>query len=231
MSLKEGHNLEWVFQLAVQKLIATTEYIGSDPYQTLAVLGQRFCLDLCFGHRDVTRFVETSVASHLRVCITTTENGIWRYTTYPSEPFLSCAAAHLLHEDSRSLPQTLTYRLNNGMIETVTHGELVSRLFWLIAKDLFVIHQKGSRDSYDRSAADFNTELYHCSMIPVVDFFEFVFGEDFWSRCAGPEAKQAFKDAYVNFSHWVSMESDIRQTDSTENQLRQVTVNFFRDSH
>ena len=40
------------------------------------------------------------MTSHLRVCIKTTEDRLWSYTTYPSEPILSCAAASLLYVKS-----------------------------------------------------------------------------------------------------------------------------------
>ncbi|KAG8218115.1 hypothetical protein J3R82DRAFT_3637, partial [Butyriboletus roseoflavus] len=87
---------EQMFNLATQKLSGTSQYDATDSRQALAVLAQRFGLDICFGHQDAVHYVETSVASHLRVCITTTDDCLWSYTTYPSEPLLSCAATFLL---------------------------------------------------------------------------------------------------------------------------------------
>ena len=43
------------------------EFHPENDDQAFAVLAQRFGLDIAFGHRDAVRYVETSVASHLRV--------------------------------------------------------------------------------------------------------------------------------------------------------------------
>jgi hypothetical protein len=217
-------NFDDILELARQKLIASRLYNPIEKNQLLAVLGQRFGLEIRFGHLDTNRFLESSIASHLRVCITTTEDRRWTYTTYPSEPFLSCAAAYLLHSHPGILEQTL-YKLEDnvvsGMVDIGRHGELIGRLLWLLAKDLFVIREKKSRAPSGFPFSDgFDTELSHCSMMPVVKLFKFVFGKDFWSSRAGRAAMEAFKDAYVNFSHWIFMDSLIRQDDGMEDQLR-----------
>ncbi|KAG8213468.1 hypothetical protein J3R82DRAFT_12005, partial [Butyriboletus roseoflavus] len=127
-----------VFNLAMQKLSGASQYDATNSRQALAVLAQRFGLDVCFGHHEAVQYVETSVASHLRVCITTTDDRLWSYTTYPSEPLLSCAATFLLHSTVNSLNQTLATlvtKVENGMIDIGQRGELVSRLLWLLAKD------------------------------------------------------------------------------------------------
>ncbi|KAH7884939.1 hypothetical protein F5I97DRAFT_1300844 [Phlebopus sp. FC_14] len=100
-SLKEGCALLELLMLARDKLCGKPTFDPKDAHQAFAVLAQRFGLDIAFGHRDAVRNVETSVASHLRVCIKPTEDRIWSYSSYPSEPFLSCAAASLLHDVPR----------------------------------------------------------------------------------------------------------------------------------
>lgn len=161
----------------------------------------------------------------MRVCIITTEDRLWTYSTYPSEPFLSCVAAHSMHRTQNSLVatlHTLQSKVDNGMIDIGQCGELVSRLIWLLAKDFFVLRNQNT-DPQDLIGNGYDAELVHCRSIPVVEFFEFVFGTNFWSRVehgAGSEAKEAFQDAYINFSHWVSMNTFIRQEDKApEDQL------------
>ncbi|KAI6043607.1 hypothetical protein EDC04DRAFT_669446 [Pisolithus marmoratus] len=61
---------------------------------------------------------------------------------------------------------------------------------------------------------DWNSELIDCQMVSVVDYFCFVFGGDFWE-----EAKEVFKHAFVNFSHWVSMDGNISIPKSSDDQL------------
>lgn len=213
--------------------------------QAFAVLSQRFGLDIAFGHRDAVRHVETSVASHLRVCIKTTEDRIWSYSTYPSEPILSCVAASLLHGDGLGKDDTLVVTLrclermvNDGLVDIGRIGELVSRFLWLLAKDFFVrANGVGTMDAADgvdtMNAADevgtmnatdgvdtmnganptfeatFDQVLQDCQLVPVVQFLEFVFGRKIWE--AAPEAEVEFQNAYINFSHWVSMDFNIRR--------------------
>ena len=112
--------------------------------------------------------------------------------------FLSCAAAHLLHNDSpgniseldASLGR-LQKMLNDGVVDTGKIGELVSRFIWLLAKD-FLVRSRG-----------FDQMLGACQPISVVEFLQFVFGKRIWKDA--PNAQEAFQEAYINFSHWVSM--------------------------
>ena len=81
--------------------------------------------------------------------------------------------------------------LNDGVVDTGKIGELVSRFIWLLAKD-FLVCSKG-----------FDQMLGACQPISVVEFLQFVFGPEIWKEA--PEAQVAFQEAYINFSHWVSM--------------------------
>ena len=188
------------------------------------MLAQRFGLDITFGHHNAVRFVETSVASHLRVCIKTTEDRLWSYTTYPSEPILSCAAASLLYEannadkgfSASNLVGTmgrLERMVNEGLVDIGQIGELVSRFLWLLAKDFFVrkVDVKNAGNSQCEQV------LQDCQMVPVVGFLEFVFGSRIWKLA--PEAREIFQNAFINFSHWVSMDFDIRQKTEGVEQL------------
>jgi hypothetical protein len=108
----------------------------------------------------------------------------------------------------------LKAKVDGGMVETGQCGELASRLLLLLAKDMYVrsnlstgtisdLHYNGSEDA----------ELIHCQKVSVVNFLEYLFGDEFWLK-AGEKAKAAFQHAYINFSHWVSMENFISPKDS-----------------
>ncbi|KAF9239620.1 hypothetical protein BU15DRAFT_74474 [Melanogaster broomeanus] len=199
--------------LARQKLCGGSMYDPGTTRPSLAVLSQRFALDICFGHREAIEHMESLVASHLRVCITATEDCRWSFTTYPSEPYLSCIAANVLHGNSEMRDETLKVlmkKVNDGTIDMGQSGELASRMLWLLAKDLLVrTHHYFGKFLDERKGKDWDGELIDCQEVSVRDFFMFLFGSDFWTR-AGQSATTAFDNAYVNFSHWVSMDSNIR---------------------
>ncbi|KAF9244221.1 hypothetical protein BU15DRAFT_59546 [Melanogaster broomeanus] len=213
--------------LACHKLCGGSMYDPGTTRQSLAVLGQRFALDICFGHREAVEHMESLVASHLRVCITVTEDRTWSFTTYPSEPYLSCVAANILHEKSQLRDETLKVlmkKVNDGMIDMGQSGELASRLLWLLAKDLLVrTHHPPDKFIDERKGRGWEAELIDCQEVSVCDFFTFLFGSDFWTK-AGQSATTAFKDAYVNFSHWVSMDFSIRRNVPDQLDIKQWTL-------
>ncbi|KAH7890664.1 hypothetical protein F5I97DRAFT_64920 [Phlebopus sp. FC_14] len=85
---------ETVANLAMYKLRGACGFETDNNSQGLAVLGQRFGLDVCSGHPDSVQYPESAVASHLRICARTTEDRLWRYTI---RALLSCVAANVLH--------------------------------------------------------------------------------------------------------------------------------------
>ena len=193
------------------------------------MLAQRFNLDIAFGHRDAVSYVETLVESHLRVCINTTEDRTRSYSTYPSEPFLSYAAASLLHapEDNLGLTlATLETMVNEGVIDIGQIGELVSRFLWLLAKDFFV-RRMVNVDAKNKPVSEFDWKLLDCRLVSAVEFLEFVFGSKIWTD---EEAKKQFDGAYVNFSHWISMEYNIRRRKKDLEQLPYVTCSIYFQS-
>ncbi|KAI9464839.1 hypothetical protein HD554DRAFT_2174896 [Boletus coccyginus] len=108
----------------------------------ISVLGQRFGLNVTFGHPDSVEHLESGVASHLRICLATTMDRNWRFTSYPSEPLLSCVAARRsarrAWKAEDCFGNSVLKAVNSGMIDVGQRGELASRLLWLLAKDLFV---------------------------------------------------------------------------------------------
>lgn len=209
-----------VLKLAGQKLCDSIAFDSMATNQALAVLAQRFALDIRFGHRDTVSYIKTAVASHLRVCFSTTENGLWSDTGYPSEPLLSCVAAILLHQSPDNLPNALHVlenRIRSGMVEIGQRGDsLTSRLLLLLAKDLFIRRNPPETAIqhllYNGSE---HAELLDCQKVSIIGFLEYLFGTAFWSDSeAGEEAKTVFQHAYINFSHWIPMEEFISPADS-----------------
>jgi len=209
-----GENINSIMTTASQKLSKSNIFDATVENQALAVLSQRFALDVCFGHPDAASYIEKGVASHMRTCLSTTEDRTWTFTSYPSEPLLSCAAANMLYQHTDNLTQALGIlkkKVDGGMFEIGQSGELTSRLVLLLAKDKYVRkHHDVSNDPYIRAQGGddenwWKAELIDCQKVSVIHFLEHVFGDSFWSR-AGNTAKELFQHAYINFSHWVPMD-------------------------
>ena len=220
-----------LIEIAKIKLCRNAFFDASKPDQALAVLSQRLCLEVHFGHPDAVEFLEEAVAGHLRVCIATTDDRLWSFTTYPSEPFLSHVAALLMHGNDADLLDTLRClqkKLEGGMIDKGANGELVSRVLLQLCKDFVAqnIHELPSTagDGAGQGAGEppvfyspgdaktlFDEPLTYCREVPVILFLKTLFGQDFWpeDNNQNAAAQEAFKDSFVNFSHWVSMTEDI----------------------
>ncbi|KAG9074352.1 hypothetical protein FRC06_010744, partial [Ceratobasidium sp. 370] len=186
----------------------------NNPNHMLAVLGQRFILDICFGSYQSSEFQQTAVSSHLRVCLGWTEDRTWQETAYPSEPLLSCAAAQIMYQQPpnpwgarvvefafRHLQEAVIGRLMNpgqpGQPDQA--GELVCRLLYLMGKDLAI------RRHDEPAIQNLSSELLDCMPLPVTEYLDVMFGLDKLDS-----ATDIFKDWYVNFSHWVPMSENIK---------------------
>ncbi|KAI6043608.1 hypothetical protein EDC04DRAFT_2890753 [Pisolithus marmoratus] len=92
-------SLQELYNVQEMMLVGSSKIAGPPGNKNLPLvtLSQRFCLNVTSSHREDLEFIASSVASHLHVCITATKDHDWSSTTYPSEPFLSCVAASLLH--------------------------------------------------------------------------------------------------------------------------------------
>ena len=96
----------------------------------------------------------------------------------------------------------------NGLVDKGKAGELVSCLLWLLAKDLSVRTViKPYRNLFYAPLGEdeWDGELVDCRPIKVLEYLDFVFGKRRWHE----DAQKAFENAFINFSHWVSMDSDI----------------------
>ncbi|KAH8117054.1 hypothetical protein DFH11DRAFT_1542207 [Phellopilus nigrolimitatus] len=171
--------------------------------QWLAVMSQRFCLDLVSGHPMTVAFEEEAVAGYMRYLIMTSEKGDILNTAYPSEPVLSQSAAEHLWESEWSNPpfvspiDLLTKKTNSGMINKGTVGELVARLLLLIAKDICARELEVGKD-----------EFRYCGSVRLVTWLKRLFGDDIFSGKEEP-VEEHFGNTVINFSHWVGMAENI----------------------
>ncbi|KAG0700650.1 hypothetical protein DFH29DRAFT_930758 [Suillus ampliporus] len=230
-SLVGKQSIAEIMTLAAQKLCKSKEFDLTDTNQALAVLSQRFGLNICFGHPDAVSYLEKGVASHLRICFSTTEDRAWTFTGYPSEPLLSCVAALLLHKSPTCLTDALRVlkkKVDGGMVELGQSGELTSRLLLLLAKDMCIrkyLSKDGPqyiRDLHHVVKGSQDAELIDCQKVSIIHFLKYLFGEDFWSTVG--EAKTAFQHAYINFSHWVPMAEFISPQDSKETDIESLSA-------
>ena len=207
--------------LAEEKLCRAHSFQPSEVNHLLAILGQRFSLEISSSHPEAVKHVEHSVANHMRICLATSEDQKLSFTKYPSEPFLLCIAASILHRAPdilRMCLETLRRKVRDGLVSTgQAGGELTSRLLWLLAKDILVRVEGGNfginSQLLERS---WDAELTDCRMVPLIAYLKFLFGVRPWPS----EALGVLKDAYVNFSHWVEMDAPITTDDDDPEWVR-----------
>lgn len=213
-----GSNIANLESLAQEKLAPGSEKNNQDEENHLAVIAQRFGLDIYFHHEEAAALVENAVASHGRICLAMTQDRTRNFTAYPSEPFLSCIAAKILHKSPKARDKILTTlkeKVNSGLVELGRTGQLVNRLIFLLGKDLYTRQRLGMQDfsltvSQNDNPADPEAELSDCKMVPIVGYLEYVFGKSFWDTVEDPDkAKNLLANAYINFTHWVPMKHNI----------------------
>lgn len=198
-----------------------------DECQSFAVLSQRFGLPICIRHPDATEFSSSGVATHMSYCLWVSVDRVWMYAFYPSEPFLSHVAAVCLHTPTStasieaSSPKLhkalgdMMKRVNSGIIDVGKSGELASRLILLLCKDALHM-QLFDRPLLDLNKLDsFEDDLTFCSPVSLLDYLHLLFGENIYPSEAGManKLKENFKNARINFSHWISMDVAIHPDD------------------
>ncbi|KAF8512027.1 hypothetical protein BU17DRAFT_69389 [Hysterangium stoloniferum] len=192
--------------VAKWKLMLAHGYDNTRAACSLALVFQRFALDVVFGHLQTVKYVETSVVSHMRICISVTEDRSWKETCYPSEPLLSHVAADVMWEWDHVLPDVLFHLKNHiesGMIDIGKNGELVCRLLLLFAKDHYLSRSSTGIPFMDTPEVE-DGHLRYCSAIPVNEWLTRLFGKKAWPTDMeqNVRARQTFNHYEVNFSHW-----------------------------
>ena len=95
----------------------------------------------------------------------------------------------------------------DGFMWIGNSSELASQLLWLLAKDIVICAEfRNLCISLQLAASSWDAKLADCKMIPLISYLNFLFGLQSWP----PGALKAFKNDYLNFTHWVKMEKSIQ---------------------
>jgi len=133
----------------------------------------------------------------MRICLSVTSDGSWHYTSYPSEPILSCVAASLLYRKAGNIVDCLAVlnnKLRSGLVDRGQRGELVSRMLLLLG-----------REYTPRPTPAVPGGLEYCKPVKVLDYLKTTFGDYFQDF----KIREAFEQAYINFTHWLSMKESL----------------------
>ncbi|KAI9511879.1 hypothetical protein F5148DRAFT_1280271 [Russula earlei] len=133
----------------------------NEPDRVLAVLSQRFALDVLPGHPYSLAALDNGIVSHMRYLHRVSGDRRWRETSYPSEPFLSHVAGGLLGlrcndtgPEQRQIGgisytvklvpalRMLATMMREGIVDKYKDGDLISRVLLLSCRDLII------RDTY-----------------------------------------------------------------------------------
>jgi hypothetical protein len=177
------------------------------------ILSQRFGLSIVFNHPQSTKFIDKSVSSYMRICTSISDDRLWKFTTYPSEPLLSHAAAMLMWKSAdvmAAMFDQLGTRIRDGMVDKGQSGELASRVCTLLAKDLCLRRRsvEHSMEDVDLRNGDSPRKSYSDS-VPVIYWLKTLFGDRVVPAEHEAKITEAFEGWEINFSHWVCMDTNI----------------------
>ena len=149
----------------------------------------------------------TLVESHSRIVFAIPKHREFMRTGYPSEPLLAEAANQILHQWEKKSPSfcidNLLYCNEDGMLAKGHVGEMVARLILSGAYRHAVAAETNLKKSPNFSAG--------CSLVTFInellpeDHAEVVLNSGPDNVSGGLNFKDAFKDAVVRFTHFVTM--------------------------
>lgn len=178
----------------------------------LACLSIRIMLEFDSARETGRSAVSTLVESHMRVVFAVPEHRKFMRTGTPSEPILAETAARILNTDSTGetrlvidtlAPEILAQSLQRGLLARGERGEMVTRLLWTIA------HDKAIQSMYGMKRSEGHLRFHR--PISVIEFLKALFHKDHHEVILnakpvgdpeGPPLREAFKDAYLNFTHF-----------------------------
>jgi hypothetical protein len=179
--------------LASLKLRGGEVFDPRDKNHVFAVLSHRLCIEPVLASTETTELIDRSISHHMRLLTGFSSNYEKLYTFSPSEPILALGAINILYSPGTNyLPKVLTTFSKDlcsaGLVEKGALGELAARTLLIIARDFTA-----------PILEDFRNLL---TPVRLLDFLHTLFGNKTW---AGPDQEKfddAFRDAYVNFTHW-----------------------------
>ncbi|PSR83227.1 hypothetical protein PHLCEN_2v5789 [Hermanssonia centrifuga] len=204
---KNGNNTarSHLISLAVEKLNGTRSSELTDNGR-LSALKVRLLLDFEPRRQISVKKEMELVAGHMLInhCVPVHREYMW--TSYPSEPILAEAAAQMMFRMD-NIPTFLQKQMDLGLISKGDRGELVARLLLTLAHD---------RVRVSRRQFLHNTPIYYSHAIPLIDFLRALISASWIDRIldsfpttitnSDPLSlpfREAFKDARVNFTHFV----------------------------
>ena len=177
----------------------TSEQKATKSDGELAALGTRLMLEFEPLRESADREARL-MEGHMRIAYSVPKHRHYLRGGAPSEPVLAEAAARIM-SDMPMLLATLANYLKNDLISKGERGELVTRLLLTLAHDKCV--------QFDHKKAH---EAQYSKPIPLFRFLEALVGPDHMKRILvskpdnmdnGATFEEAFKDAKVNFTHFV----------------------------
>ncbi|KAI6033368.1 hypothetical protein EDC04DRAFT_3034593 [Pisolithus marmoratus] len=132
----ELYDDEGLMGFAISKLCGTT----ANKNLLLVTISQRFSLTLTLGHHAAVKFATSAMASHLRVCISITEDHNSSITTYTSELFLSCTAMASFHEEGNldTFLQAFERKIVSSMVDIEDFWDLTGKEGKEAFEDVFI---------------------------------------------------------------------------------------------
>ncbi|CAE6474493.1 unnamed protein product [Rhizoctonia solani] len=217
--LPSGKAVDHIFTFALDKIGAhgADEKVAASD---LAAIGIRVGINFESSTRSSRLMEAKQVESHMRVVYAIPEHREYMRTGTPSEPILAEAAARYIENERKGIkkagPEILAKSCEAGFIARGERGELCGRLLLTIAHDLAI---------QDPTNANLLKPIYH-QPIPVLDFLCALFAQDHHHIVldATPmnfegslddidrphTLREAFKHAYVSFSHFeLAEDSDV----------------------
>ncbi|KAG8738463.1 hypothetical protein FRC10_006809 [Ceratobasidium sp. 414] len=199
-----------VLEIAGQRPCGQLKLNLGDLHQALAVVGQRFRLDIrCGSHFIKSGFQVTfGCASGLAKAV-----NCWK-PHIPQNPYPT--SGDFFATIGGAFGQ-LKAAVLDGTIHKGLEGELVSRLIFLMGKDVAIRTLHGTPASEASTTPGLDTssmsgELLDCQPLPVVEYLTVLFGENALDQ----EARHIFDGWHVNFSHWIGMDQNIKFDDSSD---------------
>ena len=204
---QHGHGS--IIALAMAKLNPKRAF-RDDELAQFACLAIRIGLDFD-ASREIGHAKQIeSVESYMRIVFAVPSHLEYMRTGIPSEPVLAEAAARLLNwglggnsdKHMKTLaPTVLNKAFERGFLARGERGEMIARLLWTLAYDEVA---KGGHSLND-------PVVFH-QPIKVLDFLRKLFHGNHWDEILnakpmgdpdGPSLSEAFKSAYICFSHFM----------------------------
>jgi hypothetical protein len=192
LSVQRGDEM---VRLASAKLTNGTPFDAKDRNHVFAVLSQRLCLEPVLAGAEAIKLADRSVAHHMRLLTGFSANHAIFYTQSPSEPVLVLGAINILynHNDPKRLGNVLDTFSNDlcrsGLVDKGNLGELAARILLLLARD-YAAPAEGSGRNFLKP-------------VPLLEVIHKLFGKDMWGGVNQGRFEDAFRNAHVNFTHWI----------------------------